>query len=322
MTATEINPIDVDPYDHEESQGENWRLILGDSCEEMPKLAGESVDLSIHSPPFDSLFTYSPSVRDMGNAASREEFFDHYGFVIRELLRVTKPGRTACVHVMDLSTTKASHGVTGLTDFSGEVIQAYKDAGWVYVARITIRKNPQQAAQRTKAQGLAFAQLHRDRAMTRPVHPDYLLLFRKPGENAVPITSPITGDGVRADNDVWISWAEALWDTGSWDDIRESNTLNVRVAREDADERHICPLQLDLVERCVKLWSNKGETVFSPCAGIGSEGFESLRHGRKFLGVELKRSYWTTAVNNLKAAAREAAEPSLFDDDEDEEIVP
>jgi hypothetical protein len=237
-----MNDIDVvENYVTDEVEGANWRCLLGDSCERMSELETESVDLSIHSPPFDSLFTYSPSVRDLGNSATREEFLTHYSYIINELLRVTKPGRMACVHVMDLSTTKAFHGVIGLTDFSGQVIQAYQEAGWTYVARVTIRKNPQYAAQRTKAHGLMFVTLKRDSSMSRPVHPDYLLLFRKPGENAVPIVSDV-------DNDTWIKWAEAIWD-----DIRETHTLNFRLAREDADERHICPLALDLIERCVRL---------------------------------------------------------------------
>jgi len=222
-------------YVTDEAGGDGWRLLLGDSCERLGEIGDESVDLSVHSPPFDSLYTYSDSVRDLGNSASRDEFLAHYAYVISDLLRVTRPGRVACVHVMDLSTTKAAHGVIGLTDFSGQVVQAYQAEGWTYVARITIRKNPQAAATRTHAQGLAFAQLRRDRSMTRPVHPDYLLIFRKPGENLLPVDAPITGLGLMADNDTWIRWAEAIWD-----DVRETRTLNVVQAREDRDERHIC----------------------------------------------------------------------------------
>jgi hypothetical protein len=300
-----------DAYITDETHGQGWRLLLGDACERLGELADDSGDLSVHSPPFDSLYTYSDSLRDLGNSASREEFLAHYGYVIRHLYRLTKPGRLACVHVMDLSTTKATHGVTGLTDFSGQVAAAYKADGWIYMGRVTIRKNPQAAAQRTHAQGLAFAQLRRDRSMTRPVHPDYLLIFRKPGDNAVPIDAPITGLGDAADNDLWIAWAEAIWD-----DIRETRTLNVAVAREQRDERHICPLSLDIIERCVRLWSNPGELVLSPCAGIGSEGVGALRYGRRFVGVELKPSYWRTAVVNLQRAENDAAAPLLFDLDE------
>ena len=296
-------------YDTDEVSGEAFRMVLGDSCEELPKMESDSVDLSVHSPPFDSLFTYSPSVRDMGNSPDRETFHRHYGFVVRELLRLTKPGRMACVHVMDIPTTKATHGVIGLTDFSAEVVRDYQEAGWIFVNRITVRKSPQAAATRTKSHGLAFATLRRDRSQTRPVYPDYLLLFRKPGQNAVPITAPLSASGdPRADNDLWIRWAEAIWD-----DIRETNTLNVAVAREDADERHLCPLSLDLIERCVKLWSNPGEHVLSPCGGIGSEGYVAVQHGRRYTGVELKRSYWSTAVANLRRAEDSVNAPSLFD---------
>ncbi|MGH3745782.1 MAG: DNA-methyltransferase [Micromonosporaceae bacterium] len=289
-------------YETAVERGAAWTLYLDDACERLPQLDAESVDLSVHSPPFDSLYVYSDSLRDLGNSKSRDEFLTHYGFVIRELFRLTKPGRMACVHVMDLSTTKATHGVVGLTDFSGQVISAYVAEGWTYVARITVRKNPQAAAQRTKAQGLMFTTLRRDSSKTRPVHPDYVLIFRKPGDNTVPIATDV-------DNDTWIQWAEAIW-TG----IRETDTLNVRVAREDADERHIAPLQLSLIERCVRLWSNVGELVLSPFAGIGSEGYEAVRLGRRFVGVELKPSYFKTAVGNLREAEASTDAPGLFDE--------
>lgn len=291
----------ADLYMTDDAHGDGWRLLLGDACERLAELADESVDLSVHSPPFDSLYTYSPSPRDLGNCHSRDEFLEHYGFVIRDLYRLTKPGRLACVHVMDLSTTKATHGVVGLTDFSGQVIQSYQREGWIYTARITVRKNPQAAAQRTKAQGLMFTTLKRDRSKTRPVHPDYVLLFRKPGDNAVPV------DSDEISNDTWIEWAEAIWDG-----IRETDTLNVRVARDDADDRHICPLALPLIERCVRLWSNPGELVLSPFAGIGSEIYMAVKLGRRGVGVELKRSYWETAVANLRAAEAERDAPVLF----------
>lgn len=304
MTLPDDQPMELvyDDYTEDLATGEGWRLHLGDSCEILPKLPDESVDLSVHSPPFDSLYTYSNSLRDLGNSATREEFFEHYAFIIAELFRLTRPGRIAAVHVMDLSTTKAVHGVIGLSDFSGQVVRAYQDAGWTYVARITVRKAPQAAAVRTKAQGLMFTTLERDSSKTRPVHPDYVLLFRKPGENAVPIRPDV-------DRDTWIQWAEAIW-TG----IKETDTLNARVAREDKDERHIAPLQLPLIERCVRLWSNPGEHVISPFAGIGSEGYVSILQGRRFTGVELKRSYWETAVTNLRDAEAKVEAPPLIDD--------
>jgi DNA modification methylase len=282
--------------------GEGWHLMLGDSCERLAEIAADSVDLSVCSPPFASLYTYSPSARDLGNCRDRGEFLDHYGFIIREQLRVTKPGRIAAVHVADVPTTKAGHGVVGLTDFSGEVARAFVDAGWIYHGRITVDKDPQVQALRTKAQALMFTTLRRDSSKTRPALPDYVLLFRKPGDNEVPIRGDV-------DNDTWIQWARPVWYG-----IRESNTLNAQVAREHADERHICPLQLDLIERCVRLWSNPGELVLSPFAGIGSEGYVALEQGRRFVGIELKPSYWRVAGANLRDAERRASMGTLLDE--------
>lgn len=290
----------TDQYVTDEAHGERWTLLLGDSCERLAEIDSESVGLSVYSPPFASLFTYSPSPRDLGNSASRGEFFEHYSYVIRENLRVTMPGRVCCVHVQQLTTTKASNGVIGLTDFRGDVIRAYLDAGWIFHGEVTVDKDPQAQAIRTKAQALMFVTKNRDSSMTRPALADYLLLFRKPGENAVPIKNDVT-------NEEWIDWARPVWL-----DIKETNTLNARVAREDADERHICPLQLDFIERCVRLWSNRGETVLSPFAGIGSEIYVAAKLGRQGIGIELKPSYWRTAVNNLRALDGEMSVPDLF----------
>jgi hypothetical protein len=280
----------ADTYVTDDATGEGWRLMLGDSCERIGELEPESVDLSIFSPPFASLFVYSPSPRDLGNSFDRDEFFEHFRYIIDGLLTATKQGRRACVHVQQLSTTKATHGVIGLTDFRGQVIAAFQQGGWIYDGEVTIDKEPPAQAIRTKAHALMFATLHRDSAGTRPALADYLILFKKPGENQVAIKPDV-------DNETWIKWAHPIWY-----DIRETDTLNVRVARDDADERHICPLQLPLIERCVRLWSNPGELVFSPFAGIGSEGHVALKHGRRFVGIELKPSYWLTAANNLQHA--------------------
>lgn len=289
------------PYITDDASGDGWRIMLGDSCERLAEIPDESVDLSVYSPPFASLFTYSPSERDLGNSASRAEFIEHYGFIIRENLRVTKPGRIACIHVQQLTTTKVTHGYTGLTDFRGDVIRAYVDNGWYFHGEVTVNKDPQAQAIRTKAHALTFATKNRDSAGTRPALADYLLLFRKPGDNAVPIKNDVS-------NDEWIEWAQPVW----WD-IRETNTLNVRVARDEADERHICPLQLDFIERCVRLWSNPGETVLTPFAGIGSEVYVAKKLGRVGVGCELKPSYWRTAVDNLRALETEMSHASLFD---------
>jgi len=290
-----------EPYITDDAYGTDWRLMLGDSCERLAELPDESIDLSVYSPPFASLFTYSPSERDLGNSATRAEFLEHYGFIIRENLRLTKPGRIACIHVQQLTTTKVTHGYSGLTDFRGDVIRAYVDNGWQFHGEVTVNKDPQAQAIRTKAHALTFATKNRDSAGTRPALADYLLLFRKPGDNAVPIKNDVT-------NDEWIEWAQPVW----WD-IRETNTLNVRVARDEADERHICPLQLDFIERCIRLWSNPGETVLSPFAGIGSEIYMARKLGRKGIGCELKPSYWRTAVDNLTALDEALSMATLFD---------
>jgi DNA modification methylase len=284
-----------DQYQTDESQGHNWRLMLGDSCERISEIEDESVDLSVYSPPFASLYTYSPSARDLGNSFDRDEFFEHFRFIIDGNLRITKPGRMACVHVQQLTTTKSTHGVIGMTDFRGQVIAAFQEAGWIYHGEVTVNKDPQAQAIRTKAQALMFQTLNRDSASSRPALADYLLVFRKPGENQVRISPSVN-------NEQWIEWAQPVW----WN-IKETDTLNVRVAREDADERHICPLQLPFIERCVRLWSNPGELVFSPFAGIGSEGYVSLQQNRRFVGIELKRSYWSTACDNLREAEGQMA---------------
>ena len=278
-----------DHYVTDDAHGQNWTLMLGDSCERLAEVDDASIDLSVYSPPFASLFTYSPSPRDLGNSHDRQEFLEHYGFVIREVLRATKPGRLSCVHVQQLTTIKSTHGTVGLTDFRGQVIAAHQQAGWIFHGEVTVDKDPQAQAIRTKAHALMFKTLRRDSSMTRPALADYVLIFRKPGDNAVPIQGDV-------DSETWIEWARPVWYS-----IRETDTLNTRVARDDADERHICPLQLPLIERCVRLWSNPGETVLSPFAGIGSEGVVSVQHDRRFVGCELKASYWRTAVDNLRA---------------------
>lgn len=292
-----------DLYMEDNASGINWDLWLGDSCKRMAEIPTDSVGMSVYSPPFASLFTYSPSPRDLGNSVSRAEFFEHYAFIINENLRITMPGRICCVHVQQLTTSMAMHGVTGLTDFRGEVIRAYMDAGWIFHGEVTIDKDPQAQAIRTKAQALMFATKNRDSSATRPGLADYLLLFRKPGQNLVQIKNDVS-------NDEWIGWARPVWL-----DIRETNTLNSRSGRESADERHICPLQLDFIERCIRLWSNVGETVFTPFAGIGSEVYSAVKLNRRGLGIELKPSYFKSAVKYLQELEYEIDAPSLFDGD-------
>jgi hypothetical protein len=294
--------VTTDVYVTDDACGEGWELKLGDSCERLAELADNSIYLSIYSPPFGALYTYSPSERDLGNCATTDEFIEHYSFVIDQMLRVTKPGRTSAVHVQQIAILKNRMGYTGMEDFRGRVIQAHVHAGWIYYGEVTVDKNPQLQAVRTKAQGLMFVQLRRDSALSRPAMADYVLLFHKPGDNEVPIRPDI-------DNETWIKWASPVWY-----DIREMATLNPGSGAEDADDRHVCPLQLPLIERAVRLWSNPGELVLSPFAGIGSEGVVSIQHRRRFVGIELKASYWVTACDNLRLAEHEAALPSLFDD--------
>ena len=276
--------------------------MLGDSCERLAEVPDDSVDLTVYSPPFAALYTYSPSERDLGNASSDAEFFDHYQFIIAELLRVTKPGRNSCVHVQQVTMSKANYGFVGMSDFRGEVIRAHQRAGWIFYGEVTVDKDPQAQAIRTKAHCLMFQTLRRDSAANRPALADYLLIFKKHGDNETPITPDVT-------NEEWIDWAHPIW-TG----IRESDTLQYQSTKDDADERHICPLQLPFIDRCVRLWSNPGELVLSPFAGIGSEGFVSILNGRRFIGCELKPSYWQTAVKNLQRAEHEVNIPSLFDE--------
>ena len=284
--------------------GNGWTLVHGDSCEQLPTLADDSVDLSVYSPPFSSLYTYSASDRDIGNCATHEEFLEHMGFMIRELLRVTKPGRLSCCHIAQVTSTKATHGVIGLIDLRGAMVRAFTAEGWVYHGDVCIDKDPQAQAIRTHSKALLFVQLRKDSSWLRPGLADYILVFRKPGENAVAISPDIT-------NEEWIEWARPIWYG-----IKETDTLNTAVAKENDDERHICPLQLGTIERCLRLWSNPGELVVSPFAGIGSEGYEAVRLGRRYLGIELKESYARTAAKNLALAETLAEQGTLFKTDE------
>ena len=270
---------------------DGWRVMLGDSTERISEVADESVDLSVFSPPFLSLYTYSPSPRDIGNNRTDDEFWQHFGYLIDEILRVTKAGRNCAVHVQQVPTTVAHDGVTGLKDFRGDVIRGFIERGWVFHGEVTIDKDPQAQAIRTKAKGLLFVQKDRDRSWLRPAFADYILVFRKPGENAVPIRSD------EVSNEDWISWARPIWYG-----IRESATLNAAEAREERDERHIAALQLETIKRCILLWSNAGELVLDPFTGIGSTGYVAVQHDRHFVGIELKRSYYEAAVRNIERA--------------------
>lgn len=289
--------------------------------EGVASLPEESIGYSIFSPPFASLYTYSASDRDMGNCPSDESFFEHMSFLIRGMFRATKPGRLCSFHCMNLPTTKTRDGFIGIKDFRGDLIRAFQNEGWIYHSEATIWKDPVTAMQRTKAIGLLHKQIVKDSCMSRQGIPDYLVTMRKPGENPEPVAGQFdwyagtgnqeiglpTGIGTRYSIEVWQRYASPVWM-----DISPSDTLQFRSAREQSDERHICPLQLQVIERGLELWSNPGDTVLSPFMGIGSEGYVSIEHGRKFIGFELKESYYNQAVANLIAAETKHRQNDLF----------
>lgn len=271
---------------------DRFTVMLGDSAERLRELPDESVDLAVFSPPFSSLYTYSPTERDLGNSRSDDEFFAHFGYVTDQLRRVVKPGRNVAVHCMQVPLTKVRDGAIGVKDFRGDLIRHFAERGWIYHGEVCIDKNPQAQAIRTKAKGLLFAQVKRDRSWLRPALADYILVFRKPGENPTPILDD------QITNEEWIEWAAPVWYG-----IRESATLNVAEARDEPDERHIAALQLETIRRCIRLWSNPGETVLDPFSGIGSTGYVAVQNGRQYVGVELKRSYFEASVRNLRKAS-------------------
>lgn len=307
--------------------GRDWALWNGDSAEVLPQIPDHSVDLSVFSPPFSSTYTYSPSDRDLGNVGSDAEFWAQFSFISTELVRVMRPGRLVAVHVANLPTYAIRDGASGRKDFRGDTIRHFIDAGFVYHSEITIDKNPQAQAIRTHSKGLLFVQLKRDAAAMWQAWADYVVVFRAPGDNTAPVRTDLSQED-------WIEFARPVWPglgpledqtQADWCDrlagpvwygIRETEVLSTHQARDNDDERHLCPLQLPVIERCVRLWSNPGETVLSPFAGIGSEGVGALRLGRRFVGVELKPSYFKVAADNLRRAEFESEQPSLFDEAE------
>lgn len=279
-----------------QQHGDGWTLYNADCVDVARGLPDESVHFIIYSPPFESLYTYSASDRDMGNSASSEQFWTHYRFLIAEQTRVLKPGRLISIHCMNLPTSKTRHGYIGIRDFRGEIIRAHEDAGLIYHSEVCIWKDPVTAMQRTKALGLLHKQIKKDSCMSRQGIADYLVTMRKPGENPEPVTHTNESFPV----EMWQRYASPVWM-----DINPSNTLQHRSAREHNDERHIAPLQLQVIERAVELWSNPGDVVWSPFAGIGSEGFVAVKMGRRFVGSELKPIYYEQACRNLAQAKSE-----------------
>ena len=283
-------------YVRDLKEGDGWKLHLADCVDVAAELPDNSIGYSVYSPPFASLYTYSNSDRDMGNCKDDDEFMQAYRFIVQEIYRVTMPGRLTSFHCMNMPTSKVRDGVIGLKDFRGELIRMHIEAGWIYHSEVCIWKDPVTAMQRTKALGLLYKQIKKDSAMSRMGIPDYVVTMRKPGENPERVTH--TPDDLPVSE--WQKIASPIWM-----DINPSDTLQFRSAREHNDERHICPLQLEVIRRCLRLWSNPGDVVFSPFAGIGSEGYTALQMGRKFIGAELKKSYWEQAHRNLAQAIKE-----------------
>ncbi len=284
------------------ADGNGWRMAHGDCVRVAKTIPSDSVDFSVFSPPFPDLFVYSDDLQDMGNCPDMAEFMKHFGILIGELARIMVPGREVAVHCVDLLSTKWKHGRIEFQDFSGEIIRAFRAHGFLTHSRITIWKSPVTEMQRTKAHGLLYKTLKADSCDSRVGAPDYLLIFRKPGENP----RPVTKDPAQFPVDWWQEVASPVWMT-----VDQGRVLNGEGAREQQDERHICPLQLDVIERAVTLWSNPGDLVYSPFAGIGSEGYGALKLGRKFVGSELKRSYFDLACSNLNNATAQQ-EMQLF----------
>jgi DNA modification methylase len=309
--------------DEKLAHGDSWQLYLGDCVEQIKKIPDNSIHLGIHSPPFSNLYIYSDSEADMGNSNDDEEFFKHYEFLIEELYRTTMPGRLCVVHCKDLPSYMNRDGAAGLVDFPGRVIKAFESKGWQYHSRVTIWKDPVIEMQRTKNHGLLHKNFASMAEACRQGMPDYLVVFRKyPLEGGVPVVQKReVGDYIGTEPPpvhmtnqrdysiaVWQRYASPVWM-----DIDQTDVLNFKLGRNGEDERHICPLQLGVIERCVDLWSNKGETVFSPFAGVGSELVTAIKMNRKAVGIELKESYFKTAVKFLKEAEQVANLPSLFD---------
>jgi hypothetical protein len=301
----------------------NYALYNGDCVEVVSNLPDESIHYSIFSPPFASLFTYSNSTRDMGNCKDVDAFEKHFKFLVGELYRVLKVGRLLSFHCMNLPSTITHDGVIGMKDFRGLLIRMFEDAGFIYHSEVCIWKDPLIQATRTKTLTLAHKQISKDSSMCAMGYPDYIVTMRKPGKNQEPIAhgrgfesyagempepkEPKTNDprGNKYSHKVWQRYASPVWF-----DIRQTNTLNT--IKDEKDEKHVCPLQLDTIERCLELWSNPGDTVLSPFAGIGSEGYQAVKMGRYFIGIELKPAYFDQAKKNLQKAEKAKNIKTLF----------
>lgn len=286
----------------DQTSGNGWTIINGDCCEALQAIPDASIDYSIFSPPFASLYTYSNSPRDLGNCRSYEDFFDHFGFVIAQLRRVMKPCRNVSFHCMLYPTSKERDGYIGLRDFRGDLIRAFQQQGFIHHSEVVIWKDPVTQMQRTKALGLLHKTVRENASMSRQGIPDYLITMRAPGE----VIDRVKHDSSRYPVSKWQQIASPIWT-----DINPSDTLQYKSAREHEDERHICPLQLEVIRRGIDLWTNPGDVVLSPFLGIGSEGYVAVEMGRKFVGIELKRSYYDQAVKNIESL--ETGNIDMFD---------
>jgi len=285
------------------AEGAKWVAWQGDCVELMAGMPEGSVDLTVTSIPFANLFCYGASERDFGNARDHREFFDQFEHGLRAWYRVTKPGRLACVHLMNLPSLKTRDGYVGLIDFRGQVISAFVRTGWIYTSEVVIWKSPVVAAVRTHALGLMYQTLRKDSTMSRMGIPDTIVMFRRPGDNAERVAH--TYDSFTLDQ--WRDWASPVWM-----DIDQSDTLQIAAAREEKDEKHVCPLQIEPIRRCVELYSNPDDVVFDPFGGIGSTVYTAIKHGRRGVMHELKRSYYEQALLNIRRAEIESAQPDLF----------
>jgi len=295
-----MNTKVIDQYHDEE-----WSLYHGDSIEVIKGIPDNSLHFSIFSPPFADLYVYSNSLHDMGNSKNNDEFLNHFRFLVKDLYRCMMPGRIVAMHCMNLPAMKSRDGFIGMKDFRGDLIRMFQCEGFIYHSEVCIWKDPVVQMQRTKSIGLLHKQVLKDSTMSRQGLPDYLVMMRKPGDNPEPVSGqlsnyagdvPIPNSGNKSIN-IWQRYASPVWM-----DINPNDTLQYRSARDNNDERHICPLQLQVIERAYQLWTNPGDTVLDPFNGIGSSGYVALQTGRKYIGIELKESYYNCAVTNLRNA--------------------
>lgn len=297
--------IDLGQHGLEHVTGDRFSAVRGDCVEVVKTLPSNSVHYSIFSPPFAQLYVYSPSERDLGNCRSHSQFYEHFGFLVGELYRVLKPGRLLSFHVMNIPTSKAKDGYIGLFDFRGLMIRLFQEAGWIYHSEVCLWKDPVTQMQRTKALGLLHKQIRKDSTMSRQGLADYLVTMRKPGENDERVSHTQETFPVK----LWQKYASPVWM-----DINPSDTLQYRSARANDDDRHICPLQLEVIRRGVRLWTNPGDVVLTPFGGIGSEGVVAVEEGRRAILIELKDTYFSQLVANMRSVEPNASgtQPSLF----------